>query len=32
MQPGYIGAIVGICISVIGIIIILIKYKITNKD
>lgn len=31
MEPGYIGAIVGGCISLLGLIIIFIKYKRRNK-
>ncbi len=31
MEPGYIGAIVGGCISLIGLTMILIKYKVKSK-
>ncbi len=31
MQPGHIGAIIGVCISLIGVIIIIVKYRGRNK-
>lgn len=32
MEPGYIGAIVGACIAIIGLSIVFIKYKIRDKN